>query len=266
LAKAISNLRQNLVKAARNPAKAASVITHKVLAPVGHRDYRKFVVLTRDRTGSNRLIQALNSHPKIASDYEVFGKIYDSSEREILDRTFGRQPFYIAAKGFKIFYYHPQDRTDSPIWAMLRDTENLHVIQLRRENLLHALVSSRIAYQTGVYGIRTDGDAKFYNVDAAKVRFTPEELEADFVRNKEWEDWGKSYFSNNPFLDVTYENTVIDFARETARISNFLGLVAHSPKTDFRKQHNRSLRDTVENFDQLKTYFEGSKWGSFFDD
>ena len=265
MAKAISNLRQNLIQAARNPAKAASVIAHKVLAPVGHRDYRKFVVLTRDRTGSNRLIQALNSHPKIASDYEVFGKIYDSSEREILDRTFGRQPFYIAAKGFKIFYYHPQDRTGSPIWAMLRDIEGLHVIQLRRENLLHALVSSRIAYQTGVYGIRTDGDAKSYNIDAAKVRFTPEELEADFARNKEWEDWGKTYFSDKPFLDVTYESTVIDLARETGRIANFLDLAPHNPKTDFRKQHNRSLRDTVENFDELKAYFGASKWRSFFD-
>lgn len=265
MAEAISNLRQNLIKAARNPAKAASVITHKVLAPVGHRDYRKFVVLTRDRTGSNRLIQALNSHPKIASDYEVFGKIYDSSEREILDRTFGRQPFYIAAKGFKIFYYHPQDRTDSPIWAMLRDIEDLHVIQLRRENLLHALVSSRIAYQTGVYGIRTDGDAKSYDIDAAKVQFTPEELEADFARNKEWEDWGKTYFADKPFLDVTYENTVIDLARETSRISTFLGLKPHSPKTDFRKQRHNPINETIENYEELKRHFQSSRWRSFFE-
>ncbi len=109
-----------IAKSVREPRKAVSTLLHRLLSPIGHRSYRRFVVLTRDRTGSNMLIQSLNSHPNIAADYEIFGKLNGESEKTILDRSFSKQPFYIKAKGFKIFYYHPQDADSSPIWRCLR--------------------------------------------------------------------------------------------------------------------------------------------------
>ena len=261
-----SQLNHNLIKAIYDPKKAAQVLLHRALAPVGHMNYKKFVVLTRDRTGSNMLIQSLNSHPRIAADYEVFAKLYDRSEAEIMSRTYGRQPFYIRAKGFKIFYYHPQDAADSSVWDMLQAIDGLRVIHLKRRNILNALVSSRIAYQTGVYGVRNDREASTYMDDLPTIHFTPEELEADFHKNRQWEDWGKRTFENKPMLDVAYEDIASDLSREVGRIVEFLGLPPHTPKTDFRKQRSRSLSETIENYGELKAHFQDTDWKTFFDD
>lgn len=239
---------------------------HRALAPIGHMNYRRFIVLTRDRTGSNMLVQALNSHPKIASDYEVFAKLYGRTEEEIMSHAFGRQPFYIRAKGFKIFYYHPQDDSDSPVWEMLQAIEGLHVIHLKRRNILNALVSSRVAYQTGIYGVRNDREASSSIEQLPLIRFTPEELEADFHKNRQWEDWGKRTFADKPMLDVAYEDVARDLTREVGRVAEFLGLKAHTPKTDFRKQRTRPMYDVVENYGELKVHFQGTEWEAFFED
>jgi len=259
-----SQLNQNLIKAIRDPKKAAQVLMYQALAPIGQLNYKKFVVLTRDRTGSNMLIQSLNSHPRIAADYEVFAKLYDRSEEEILDRTYGRQPFYIRAKGFKIFYYHPQDAEGSPVWELLQAVEGLHVIHLKRRNILNALVSSRVAYQTGVYGVRNEREASQYGDTLPTVRFTPKELEDDFIRNREWEVWGARTFADKPSLDVVYEDIAANLTGEVGRVVTFLGLIPHVPHTDFRKQRTRSLWDTVENYGDLKAHFQGTEWEGFF--
>jgi LPS sulfotransferase NodH len=256
----------NFVKAAKDPRKAASILLHRTLAPIGQSNYRRFIVLTRDRTGSNMLMQALNSHPNIAADYEIFGKLHGESEESILDRSFGKQPFYIRATGFKIFYYHPQDAEDSPIWNMLTDMEDLHVVHLKRRNLLRAEVSSRIAYTTGIYGVRSKKEsAQFQNAISA-VRFSPEDLDRLFTQNRRWEQDAAERFAGHPLMEVVYEDMVANFEGEYRRVLEFLGLGYRPPRTDFRKQGAKSLRDLVMNYDDLKRSFIGTAWEDYFDE
>lgn len=251
---------------ARDPHKAARKAAYEVLSLVGTRNFKPFVVLTRDRTGSNMLIQALDAHPQIAADYEIFSRLRGRRAADILARAYRRQPFYIRAKGFKIFYYHPQDAPGSPVWDMLAAVEGLHVIHLRRRNILHALVSSRLAYQTGIYGVRSDREAAEYRDALPVLRFTPEELERDFQQTRNWEREGIARFDGRPRLDVSYEDMTADLPGQFARITDFLGVPPKPPHTDFKKQRTRPLRDTVENYDTLKTHFQGTEWTAFFDE
>jgi LPS sulfotransferase NodH len=251
---------------AQDPHKAVRKTAYHALSLVGSRDFVPFVVLTRDRTGSNMLIQALDAHPHIAADYEIFGRLRGRREADILARAYGRQPFYIRAKGFKIFYYHPQDAPGSPVWDMLAAVERLHVIHLRRRNILHALVSSRLAYQTGIYGVRSAKEAAKFGNSLPTVSFTAEELERDFQQTRTWEREGIARFEGRPTLDVTYEDMTADLPGQFTRITDFLGVVPRPPHTDFKKQRTRSLRETVENFDSLLEHFRGTEWEVLFDE
>ncbi len=257
---------EKLVYLTSEPGKVLQKAVHSALSPAGTRSYRSFLVLSRSRTGSNMLIQSLNSHPGIAADYEIFAKLSGRAEADILDRAYGRQPFYIQAKGFKIFYYHPQDATGSPVWDMLQAVEGLHVIHLKRRNILHALVSSRVAYQTGIYGVRSDREAARFQEAVPQVRFTPEELERDFRQTRQWERDGAARFAGKPILDVDYEDMVADLPGQFRRITDFLGVAPRPPRTDFKKQRTRSLWDTVENYGELRSNFRGSVWEHFFDE
>lgn len=259
-------MKEDIIKALRDPRKAASVLTHRVLAPIGHQNFRRFIVLTRDRTGSNMLTQSLNSHPRVAADYEIFAKLRGRTEREILDRAFGRQPFYICAKGFKIFYYHPQDAECSQVWDMLAAIEGLHVIHLKRRNILEALVSERLAYVTGVYGVRTEQEAAAYRRSIPKVQFTVEGLERGFRRTRQWERDGIARFSGRPIIEIEYEQLVADMPGQFRRITDFLGVSPRPARTDFKKQGKRNLRKIVRNYDELAAAFADTEWAPFFRD
>ncbi|MEO1701528.1 MAG: sulfotransferase [Pseudomonadota bacterium] len=250
---------------AQNPKKAVSKAAYYALLPVGTGNFRPFVVVTRDRTGSNMLMQALDSHPQLAAEYEIFGRLEGRREEDVLHRAYARQPFYIRAKGFKIFYYHPQDKTNSKVWELLASIDSLHVIHLRRRNILHALVSSRVAYKSGIYGLRSDRDAAKYGGELPTISFTPEGLERDFQQTRMWEQGAVNRFENRPILDVTYEAMTADLPGQFERITDFLGVARRQPQTDFKKQRTRPLSETIENYVALKMHFAGTSWEEFFD-
>jgi LPS sulfotransferase NodH len=212
------------------------------------------------------LIQALNAHPHIASQYEIFGELRGDTEEAILNRCFGRQPFYVKAKGFKIFYYHPRDSENSPIWDMLADMEDLLVIHLKRKNLLHAEVSSRIAYTTGVYGVRSKKEFSSYQEKISQVHFSHQDLLRLFKQNRDWERAGAELFADHPMIELNYEDMVGEFDSEYRRVLEFLGIEYHPPRTDFKKQRTKSMRDLVDSYDELKSSFAGTEWEEFFDD
>ncbi len=75
---------------------------------VGSRQYRKFIVLARSRTGSNLLTSMLNSLWSIAAHGEILSWTRGRTLEDVLADAFCRYPHYVKAVGFKIFYYHPQ--------------------------------------------------------------------------------------------------------------------------------------------------------------
>lgn len=257
---------ENFGKAVRQPNRALDELIYRTLSPFGQHNYHKFLVLTRSRTGSNLLIQALNSHPKIASEYEIFGLLGGESEQEILGRCFGKQPFFIEAKGFKIFYYHPQDVEESPIWDQLQAMRDLRVIHLKRRNYLRAEISSRIAYTTGVYGVRSDTEFKKYKQVLQPVLFQPDELARLFQKNQEWELEGEKRFADHDRIELLYEDLASNFEREYRRVLEFLGIDFHPPRVDFKKQSAKNMREQVSNYQELKSAFTGTRWEHFFED
>jgi len=136
----------NLInKALKDPNRAMKVLSYKLLSTFGHNNYKKFIVLTRSRTGSNMLISYLDSHPNIHADREVFARLNGRHYKDILSKTYGKQPRHVKFAGFKIFYYHPMDDDKKEIWDYLINSKEISVIHLKRRNILRTMISRKIA-------------------------------------------------------------------------------------------------------------------------
>jgi len=229
-----------------------------------HSDFRRFIVLTRSRTGSNMLLSFLNSHPNIYSEGEVFNRLNGRACKDVLSRVFADQPGHIKAKGFKIFYYHPLDDDSGQIWAELKALQNLHVIHLKRRNIFRTVISRKIAGYHDVWVARSaDGHDRG---QSKAVSFTKKELGRWFKQTREWEAWGEQQFSSHPLLSIEYEDLVHPPEDTFRKVTDFLGVQYAPPKTTLKRQNPEKLSELVTNYSELKDAFAGTEWQEFFEE
>jgi LPS sulfotransferase NodH len=250
-------------KGARRAKLAARHVANRALSIVGHDDYVRFIILTRSRTGSNLLVSFLNGHPNIYSEGEIFARMNGQDPVARLDAAFGRQPKHVRAKGFKIFYYHPLDAPGSELWTRLESDFDLRVIHLTRRNILRTLVSRKIA---GVQDTWTATRFDAPQVESRRVGFSVSELEAGFRETRLWEESADKRFATHPLLHISYEDLVGDPGAAYRRLLQFLDASARPPSTGLRRQNPEKLHALVENYDELKRAFAGTRWQDFFDD
>ena len=254
------------------PAKAYRESLYRILSVAGQRSYTPFLILTRDRTGSNMLVEYLNSHPSIRCDYEVLASLDGRSGPAVVESIYGKQPFHIKAKGFKVFYHHPSGVDQASVdetWASLQSIPNLRLIHLRRLNILEAAVSSKIAYESGVYGDL--GNSNILNSrlrdpkETNSIIYPADKLQSVFEKTRQCENQYPKRFSTCPSLEITYEALVSQPQAELSRICSFLDCnISSRLTTNFRKQRSKSLRSVLANYDELKEYFACSCWEEFF--
>jgi LPS sulfotransferase NodH len=228
----------------------------------GHLNFRRFIVLTRSRTGSNMLISFLNSHPHIYAEGEIFNRLHGRNHLDILSRAYGEQAPHIKAKGFKIFYYHPLDDPTSQVWDSLMNLDPLWVIHLKRRNILRTLVSRKIAGLRDVWTARSDEGR---NLDSKKaVTFTVQDLDEGFKQTREWEIEGEKKFEKDRLISVYYEDLISNPESTFKQITDFLGVEYVTPKTILRKQNPESLKKLITNYNELKNAFSETEWQPFF--
>ncbi len=244
---------------------ALALVTCKMLATIGNNHYRRFIVLSRSRTGSNLLISLLNSHPHIHAKGEVFSRLNGGDYRQVLAKAFSKQPYYVKAHGFKFFYYHPLDDPSCGIWEHLQSLDDLYIIHLKRKNTLRTLLSRKIAGTQDIWLVRSNQCSSSCSKKLS-VRLTVNELNEGFKQTKEWEEVGNSTFRNHPLLSIDYEDMVSDRAATFRKVTDFLGVQYKQPKSELKKQNNRSMRETIINYDELKSSSVGTEWEPFLED
>jgi LPS sulfotransferase NodH len=250
---AVDFLRQQLFELWRQPFKL-----------VGQRDYKKFILLGRIRTGSNMLRSFLNSHPNIFVRPEIFKTLGGRDYRQILNGTFCRQPGRIKAVGFKLFYGHPYDDKSGRLWNELISKQELYIVHLKRRNILRAFLSQKIALKTNVW--ENTGTKRLQNIDSRMVKFTVAELREEFETIKRLEQKFDQRFGQHPILVVYYEDLVSNPQEEFHRITDFLNLPFYPPKTWHTRQNPETLPQLISNYEQLKKEFSGTEWEDFFEE
>jgi LPS sulfotransferase NodH len=239
-------------------------VRERVLTTLGHTGYRRFIILSRSRTGSYMLMSFLNSHPNVRSDGEILHQLNGRDYRAVIAQAYGREPRSVKAKGFKIFYYHPNGSTGKPIWDYLLAMPGLHVIHLKRRNVLRTLISREIAMQEGVWKTRNPGSKDTFR--RKQVSFTVDELAEGFARTRRWEQDGDAMFRDHPLLSIHYEDLVADTPTTFRQVTDFLGVPYVEPRTHLVRQNPETVRELVANVDELEAAFRGTEWQSFFDE
>jgi LPS sulfotransferase NodH len=237
-----------------------------LLAVCGSRDYAKFIILTRSRTGSNLLIDYLNSHRGVFARNEIFRRLDGREYPAVWRALFKKHPFFTKAVGFKIFYDHPLDAADCGIWEALEHDRTIKVIHLVRENILRSVVSQRIAEKTDFWFQKRKRLPSRVGADEKKVRLNFADLLREFEQTTQWRREGDARFKEHETLKISYEELSGDPQSTFARVCRFLGVAYRRPATSFKKQNPEPLSALIENFGELRQRFSGSRWQGYFEE
>jgi len=230
--------------------------------------YTRFIVVSRQRSGSNLMVNALQSHPQ----FKVYGELFRGgadesvktavrkSASDYLDKNiFNNYPSAIKAVGFKIFYQHPVWDQSGSVWRYLQEVEDIRVIHLRRRNLLKAFVSWKIAQKTDVWKQANDSSVELDK----RVVISPEECVAFFEKTLEQEKIADERFSGKPLLQTTYETLTSQFNEQMDLIQKFLNVDSLPLSMKTVKQNPESLSDLILNYDELSHAFSGTRWEAY---
>jgi len=258
-------LTKKLMYAVNHPKIMLDSGIYRLSSLFGQQEYRKFIVLTQGRSGSNMLISMLNSHPHVHAKGELFHRLYGQPATRVLAKIYGAHPAQIEAVGFKIFYYHPLDEPVTQVWDLLTAVEDLHVIHLKRRNLLRLVLSKKIALQTDSW-VNRNGTATELAIQQRQVAFSVQELEAEFSEIDEMQRRFGTRFQSNRMMTTYYEEIAANPTAEMRRITDLLGLEPSTTKATVKRQNPERLSSLILNYHELKSAFRGTSWEPFFED
>lgn len=242
-----------------------------VLPPI-----KKFIIVSNGRSGSNLLVSLMRSHPKIVQHGEIFGEFHLESRavrRRInragigpyLDRRLSRMTTEAAA-GVKILYNNIEKRYGEvrgvpgieTLPAHILADRRIGVIHLIREDKLAMLISIRLASESGRYTAGSYGDRTV----AMPVDWVREQF-AEFETRERRID---AFFPPERLHRLTYEALVADKETNMQRVFAFLDLENAPVRSEMRRQNKRPKAETIENFDELREAFAGTRYASLFRD
>jgi len=224
------------------------------------------IILTTQRSGSTFLVSCLRTHP----DIECAGEILNGQPDN--PRPMYRGPLRQLVKGFRIVrtgawrpgsyldaYFRRGTAKVRCFKAMynqlsrpfakrfLVENEDIHVIHLRRHNLLKVYVSTLLMNKRRRLQATAPTEAVWIRVDPHQA--------IEFLRRarERYEAFDRA-FERHPRLQVAYENLfdaggINDDTR--SRICEFLGIAQLPMSSPLVKLNPDSLRDMVTNYDEL---------------
>ena len=232
----------------------------------------RFVIISAGRSGSEFLVSLLDSHPDVMCLSEVFQE-KDDNFKSYVERGYSpldilRITYEICqnkTRGFKLLYYQARGTRDpmfgdADVWHSLIEQEDIRVIHLVRDNGLARLISLKISETTDIWHYYTERDDNPIHVKLSLDECLQNWSGCELKENKVDED-----FSRHPIIKVHYNELATDPESTTNEVQRFLGVKEHRLKNTLRKRHRHPF-DYLENFNELKRHFEGTRWECFFTD
>lgn len=226
---------------------------------------RRFVIVTPGRSGSELLVDLLDSQPAIACDREVLNQRRTQPERFVAGRAARAAISGAKAYGFKLFCghfgYQPL-RDEEGLIRRLHDS-GYEVILLRRANRLAQALSAAVARQTRWHWRASDaGPLSPVSVDPVEVLFHAFLFE-------ESDAFLESATDAIPHLQFTYENDLGEPLAQQAtvdRICAHLGLSSTRAQSDQVRRSPLRLQDRVANFDEVERAVRATRFGPYLDE
>jgi LPS sulfotransferase NodH len=143
----------------------------------------------------------------------------------------------------------------------LQHDTSILVVHLWRNNLLERYVSEFLAVHVyGIFNVTTSSAVPPPPV----VRLSADDCRASFERTERRRARFRAWLTKHQVLEVTYEGLVGESVETLSRIQTFLGVDCRQLETRTQKMRQRSLRQTVENYDELALAFRETPYARFF--
>lgn len=229
----------------------------------GHYNYKKFVIISRSRTGSTLLMSLLDSHPNVECSGEIFKNLNDKNCHQIWSSHFGKYRKQIKQVGFRLFYYHPFDE-DKSVWDFLKKDKSITVIHLTRNNMLRTLASQKIGSKTKIW-TQKDGDVQPVSVVNKQISLSKQECLDFFKETSQYEEEINKVFNDRNLVKVNYEELTEHSTSTTNYIFEKLSVPTHQSISNRKKQNPEPLAELITNYAVLKAAFKGSEFEAFFE-
>jgi LPS sulfotransferase NodH len=245
----------------------------------------KFVIVSPGRTGSQLLKTLLQSH----SSVRVFGEAFHSSDKsesiflenlskgirdpiQTLNKIYEEDSRY-EAKGFKILYNQARGVRDlktatysqvafgnDSVWHELQEQSDIKIIHSIRDNGLARVISFNVALTSQVWHYDSDKDVPF-----VKIKLDPKYCEDEWSFCEKTEKQVDNDFSKHSMFKIEYKNLFEDIQGVSKKMQDFLGIKIENLTSQLKKINSNPF-DHLENYEELKCYFKGTKWDLFFFD
>lgn len=242
-----------------------SVYTHTVQRPYlrafGHQVTQRFAIVGNARTGSNFLLDGLQSSPAIRMYHEIFAshnREVGKGFEKILSTVYQYESKSTQLVGFKLFYNHLTDEE----WEKLVALKDLKVIHLTRRNRLRTVISLEIAFKTGQWtkaGNSGGPREKRVTLDPVKLIKRLEQIE-------EGEAATRVRFCDRPMLEIVYEELVGSPREVFESVGAFLGIEGIDPgKIRLKRQNPESLAQLIINYDEVAAVLQKTRFAEYLE-
>jgi LPS sulfotransferase NodH len=257
----------------------------------GNKNYKKFVILSTARTGSDLLYSYLNSHPNVICFREIFGQKDSIDFGNLLTKyrslsknkktlefrmknpidflnkyIFSFHEDIIHAVGFKLFYYHPNTYENwNEIKKYLEKDKSIKIIHLKRENLLDVYFSLKKAHKTNQWNVwKNDSKKVKEQFKDFTIQFTEEECRFYFEKTEEYIRIFESLIKDHEVVDIYYNDLLNKSEEVLNKMQSFLDVEIHTLETRTNKVNKRSVPECIENYSELKKEFQNTPYSKYF--
>jgi len=228
----------------------------------------KFIIFGQGRSGSNLLVDLLNSHPDVYCDRELLNKNRLRRKYKFIKPLIYAFPYkYITCHlhkhpektyGFKLMYH--QIRKCHGFLTKLSD-DYWKIIHIQRKDTLKQAFSGIIARKRGSY-VRKAG-AEF---DRAKIYINPQEVVKSLKSRIRALKYELEALQGLEYLDVVYENDLAEsnlWSKSTERIFNFLDVDTVEVRTSMLRTDERPYEERISNYQEILAYLKNNGFSKF---
>ena len=223
----------------------------------------RFIVFAEGRTGSTLLVSELDRRwPEIRAKWEVY---HEGPRKAEAFAEITRSTFFEATGetivGCKIF---PGQLSEEE-WRTVLAIEGLHVIVLRRRDLLRRFISECIAKRTRLWRQPSGTPESALPLEERRIVLEPDALLAATSSSLATFRFFDQITADLPRIDVWYEDLADDLDGELCRVASFLG--AGGPTFEatpvLSKQNPESLQDLIVNLDEISAFLDEAGLSEF---
>lgn len=209
---------------------------------------------------------SFHGHPEIVARTELFNPDWNHDEpfddsmpaaAVLREHVFRDYPPQVRAVGFALQRSEARFGDWPDLWSLLEADTELHVISLRRHDLLRRYLSFCLMRERN----RSDQSENFAFEPRA---YRPEDLRAEFERAERELAAFDRRFAAHPLLRVAYEQLCDDYAGTLRRIQVFLGVRPRPVRPGTTANTSPPPDQLITNHDELACAFAATRWGWFF--